>query len=170
MYCYQKVVSIKHRCYPINTRGYCHPSPRTPTRMTATITTFDFGDEHERKKSKKSSHYRISKEVQKQMDVLNTLFYDTHLLTGRELFEILQEKLCDPYKIAIEKVHGQMTLVIHPKIIYNNVEYIQELEQVARYINDMCNVTRTKHLLESIPPRKNGFTSTIVIPLQDVYE
>lgn len=151
------------------TWGYRHPSARTPTRMTATITTFDFGDEHERKKYKKTPQHRISKEVQKQMDVLNTLFYDTHLLTGRELFEILQEKLSDPYKIGIEKVDGQMTLVIHPKIISNNVEYIQELEQVARYINDVCNVTRTKNLLKSLP-RKNGFTSTIVIPLQDVCE
>ena len=169
MYCYQKVVSMKHRCYPIRVWGYSHPSPRLPTRMTATITTFDFGDEHEKKKTNKSDR-RISKEVQKQMELLNTLFYDSHLVTGRELFEILQDKLCEPYKVSLEKIHGKIVLVITPKIIANNVEYIQELENVARDINDLCNGSRIKNLLKSLPVRKRGISSAIIIPLQDTCE
>lgn len=168
MLCYQKVISRLNGQYPLFVRKTNRHKGLKPVIMAITLTTFDYGDEEDKKKPKQTP---ISNRVRKQMNSLNSLFYDTNILTGRELFETLQEKLIKSYKVELKKENEKMCLVIHPHIVANKIEYVEELENIAKIINDSCNVSYIRSVLNKIPIYKDEkLSSTLVISFQDLYE
>jgi hypothetical protein len=132
----------------------------------ATITTFDFGDHEDREDNRKKR--KIPPEIQKRIDSLNTLFYDVHKLTGRELFELILDKFKKPYLINIENHYNQRFLVVHPEEVIHMKEYMSHLEHISQEINDCGLESIVKRNLKNIKLQRNAFTEKIMIPL-DIY-
>jgi|APGre2960657423_1045063.scaffolds.fasta_scaffold01078_11 hypothetical protein len=170
MLCYQKFISRLDTKYPFYLRKHNRNISicKQQVIMATTLTTFDFGDEEDKKKPKQTP---ISNRVRKQINLLNSLFYDTNILTGRELFETLREKLINPYKVEFKKENEKMYLVIHPDIVANKIEYVEELENIAKIINDSCNISYIRNVLNKIRINKDEkLSSKLVISFQDLYE
>lgn len=149
-----------------------HTMYRIPPRMTSTLTTFDFGDHEDRKKKQQKQVFSssVSPETLQKIDLLNNLFYDACSLTGRELFELLLEKFKDPYKVELRKMNEEYMLVIHPRTIYNNTQYIHELDEVARMINELSLESYVKRYIQRMKRMKQGITTPVFIPLESHYE
>lgn len=133
---------------------------------SATITTFDFGD-NDADKNKKTNpkNHKILKRIEK----LNKLFYqDTHI-TVNELDHLIVSTFSQSVQICLKYMNNQMYIVIFPEVVTPNEIYRHSLSRLVHVLTEWGVRDSVFDFFETY---KNGgntsSTKKLLIPL-DIY-
>ena len=80
---------------------------------------------------------------------------------------MVQEKFIEPYKVELNKINGELMLVIQPKLIYNSTQYIHELDTIAKSLNEHSLEMFVRRYFQKTHVHKRGIATAIFIPLQE---
>lgn len=142
---------------------FTRPRPRLrPTKpmVSAMKTTFDQGDNNDRDKYWKQIR---DQKRERRVQGLNHVFYNINDVTGRELYELIVDKLEYPYRMCMENRKNRMYLVIYPESVVETQKYIRELDTIARAINESSLKYFVRQVFQDL--QVGEVSGDIIIPL-----